>query len=301
MSELLVVAVVPEAAATRIALWQGAAQRHTERIPHGALVLAMHDRPAASVRRRIRQTAVNDALARLGEDATRPDAFVALGTGASAAGVYIAAEPADPDAADCVAADDVAADGAALVYELGAAARVPAYTVEARDQADGSNALDHASALLVRAAARRDAVQRQSQPDAGRLVLSLEPRAHAHALVGERIVTSVAVSVGLPADPDPVGLMRRSDQGDAAAADQLAAFVDALHGAALDAARALQEVLVVVLTGTLAVHARLADEVARLVRAVAPVHLLPGIHLERALADAAHDVLLGRTPARSHG
>lgn len=291
MSELLVVAVVLEPAATRIALWQGAAQRHAERIPHGALALAAHDVPAATVRRRIRQTAVRDALARLGEDATRPDAFVALGAGVSGAGVYVASG----------AADDEAADGAALVCGLGAAARVPAYAVEALDAGDASVLLDNESALLARSAARRDAVERQGRPDAGRLVLSLEPSARAHALVGDRIVTSVAVPVRLPAHPDPMRLMRRSEQGDAAAADQLAMFAEALHSAALDAAHALQEVLVVVLTGTLAVHARLADEVARLVRALAPVHLLPNIRVERALADAACDVLLGRTPARCYG
>lgn len=291
MSESLVVAVVLEPAATRIALWQGAAQRIAERIPHGALALAAHDAPSAAVRRGIRRTAVSEVLAALGEDAVRPDAFVALGAGASVAGVYRTSEPAD----------DEAADGAALVHTLGAAARVPAYAVEALDAGDASILLDIESALLVRAAARRDAAQRPGGAGVARLVLSLEPNARAHALMGERIVASVAAPIRLPAGSDAVRLVQRSEQGDAAAADQLAAFAAALHTAALQAAHMLQDVLVVVLTGTLAAHALLADEVARLVRAVAPVHLLPGARVERALADAARDVLLGRTPVRSYG
>ncbi len=288
MTEPLVVALALEPVATGVTLWQGGAQRLRSRVRHGELALGAGALPATA-RRRIRHGAVKELLAGYGEDASRPDAFVTLGHGAVHAGVHQARPAVDDDT-----------DGPALVHALGVETGANAFVVEPLGAADQALGLDAESALLARAAARRDARERPGTEDAARVIVALEPVARAYGLVGERIVASIPAEVRLDDRAAARRLIRRTEQGDAAAADRLASFSDALRTAALGTARALQDVLVVMLTGTLAAHALLADEVARGLRVVAPARLLPGARLERALADAALDALLGRTTVHTY-
>lgn len=290
MTEPLVVALALERVATRVSLWQGGAQRFTQRLPHGELALTAGRPLDPAVRRGLRFEAARHALAAYGEDALRPDAFVVLGSGAPRAGVY-AAE---------VAAEGEADDAVALALALGSAADTVALAVEPLGEADVEVAADAEGALLARAAARRHARARPGSEQAARVVVAVEPSPRAYALQGETIVASMPGIVRLEDAGHAVRLIRRSEQGDPAAADGLARFTEALREAALSAGRTLQDVLVVMLTGTLATHGLLADEIARGLRSLAPAQLLPGARVERALADAATEVLLGRAPVHRY-
>jgi hypothetical protein len=287
MREHLVVALALEPAATLVTLWQGGAQRFIQRIGHGELALGGD--MSAPARAQARVAAVVEALAERGEDAARPDAFVGLGVGAAHAGVYR------------IGVDQGLGSEASLVVgALAGAAGTDAFIVESVGAADLSHGLRAEDALLARAAVRRDARGREQEQVAGRIVVALEPSGRAVALAGSRIVASIDASVRLD-DASAIGqLIRRSAHGDPAAADLLARFSAALGAGAHEAARAVQDVLVVILTGTLAAHAQLADEVARLVRGIAPSRLQPGARIDRALADAALDALSGRVPVHTY-
>ena len=288
MNEPLIVAMSVEPAATRVTLWQGGARRFDERIAHGVLALA-HGAAPAPARRRVRLDATRELLARYGEDALRPDAFVAMGAGAPSAGVYTAAP----------SGDDEASDGAALVAALAAESGAHGFVVEPLGNAEDEISAGAERLLLARSAVRRHVFDAPGTGDAARVVVSLEPHAMALAVIGDRIVATVWSVASL--DEDAERLVRQMTHGDAAAAETLATFAEAVARAALESAEAVPNVHAVLLTGSLAVQPVITQDVARILRTLAPVRLLPAERIERALADLAAATLIGLEPLRAYG
>lgn len=288
MNEPLIVAMAVEPAATRVTLWQGGARRFDERISHGVLALS-HGAAPAPARRRVRLDATRELLARYGEDALRPDAFVAMGAGAPNAGVYTAAPTGD----------DEAGDGAALVAALAAESGAHGFVVEPLGNAEDETNADPERVLLARSAVRRHVFDAPGTGDAARVVVSLEPHAMALAVIGDRIVATVRSVASL--DDDAERLVRQMTHGDAAAAETLATFAEAVARAALESAEVVPNVHAVLLTGSLAVQPVITQDVARILRTLAPVRLLPAERIERALADLAAATLIGLEPLRAYG
>lgn len=288
MAEPLIVALTLDAIATHVTLMQGGARRFEERLVHGSLALAAADVTGADVRRAIRLDAVAALLAGFGEDAARPDAFVALGGGAGQPGVYAARDPGDAPAADA----------AALAHGLSERAGVPAYVVEPVGRVPAGEGMidDPERALLVRAALRRDGAT-----DGERIVVLAEPGALVCACRDEMIVAAVAPLGGLPGATDVTGLLRRTAHGDEQAAAALTAYIAGVVVAARTAAMYLHGVAAVLLSGTLAAHAGIAEPLAAALRALAPVRLRPGARIDAALADAALAALNGQEPVRRYG
>jgi hypothetical protein len=306
VAEPLVVTLTVDAVATGVTLWQSGSRRFEERIVHGVLALAASDAPDAEARRAVRFDAVAALLAGFGEDAARPDAFVALGAGAGQPGVYAAAETDETPAAD----------GVALVHALSARAGVPGYVVEPLGGADAHAAgvCDAERALLVRTALRRDTAERTTAaltepapradggPDAMAvdaaecIVVLAEPRPLICACRGDVIVASREPACELPQSPDATYLLRRAEQGDAAAAETLDACVTAIARSVSASATRLTRIEAVLLAGSLAMHAAFAQPLAAALRAFAPVRVRPGARVDRALADAVLAVLRGEEP-----
>ena len=312
MAEPLVVTLTVDAVATAVTLWQSDSRRFEERVVHGVLALAASAAPDAGARRAVRFDAVAALLAGFGEDAARPDAFVALGAGAGQPGVYAATETGDA----------LVADGAALAHALGARAGVPGYVVEPLGgaDADGARVCDAERALLVRAALRRDTAERTTaapiEPapradvrsdataaDAGAecIVVLAEPRPLVCACRGDVIVAARAPACELPESPDATYLLRRAEQGDAGAAETLEACVAAIARSVKVSAAGLARVEAVLLTGSLAMHAAFAQPLAAALRAFAPVRVRPGARVDRALADAVLAVLRGEERVCHYG
>lgn len=289
MNEPLIIAIAVEPAATRVTLWQGGARRFDERIVHGVLALA-HGAAPAPARRRVRLDAARTLLARYGEDALRPDAFVAMGAGAPNAGVYTAAPSGDAEAGD----------GAALVAGLAAESGAHGFVVEPLGSAEEALHAAPERVLLARSAVRRHVFDAPGTGDAARIVVSLEPHAMALAVIGDRIVAAVG-SVAALDDADAERLVRQMTHGDATAAETLAAFTASVAHAALESAGAVPDVHAVLLTGSLAVQPVITQDVARILRKLAPVRLLPAERIERALADMAAAALIGLEPLRAYG
>ena len=292
MSEPLVVALALEPAATRVTLWAGGAQRLSERVNHSMLALAATGGMTALQRRDARLGGVRALLARYGEDASRPDAFVALGTGAAHAGVYAAAATGET-------ADD---DAAALVLALAAESGARALVVEPTGRLDAApaDALPGERVLIARAVARRDAFDAPGTLDAARVVVSLEEETLALALAGERIAAVVRSDVSLH-DDTAERLVRRMELGDPAAAGLIAAFTDAVSRAVREALQIVPNACAIVVSGSLAQHGMIAADIARAFVAAVPVHIMPAERVERALAELASAALVGVEPVRAYG
>lgn len=292
LSEPLVVTLALEAAATRVTLWAGGAQRLSERVSHGALALGAAAAMTALQRRDARIGAVRALLARYGEDASRPDAFVALGAGATHRGVYAAAAPGE-------AAGD---DAAALVLALAAESGARALVVEPTGQLDAApvELLPGERVLIARAVARRNAFDAPGTLDAARVVVSLEEETLALALEGERIAGVVRSAVSLR-DDTAERLVRRMELGDPAAAGLIDAFTGAVARAIREALQIVPNACAIVVSGSLAQHGMIAADIAGAFVAAVPVHIMPAERVERALAELASAALVGLEPVRAYG